>query len=957
MSALARPVTPVPGVQTLAAFRDAHRGSSVVVCGCGESLSLLEHPERLLTIGVNDVGRHFTPDYLVVVNPRSQFSAERFRHIETSQAKALFTQLPDLPLPHPNVVRFRLGTYGGTDLSDPDVLHYTQNSPYVAVCLALHMGAQRIGLIGVDFTDHHFFGRTGVHSLAGRLAQIDREYGRLATACRARGVQLVNLSAQSRLSALPRMELESFLTPPPVPLRAVRPACRRVFFVSYRFLTCGDVFTEGLRHGAEELGVAYADAAWDDPHLPSKVEQFRPDLLFVIHGRSFSRRWGRSFARYRSALWLLDEPYEVDDSSGYSTAFDYVFVNDPSTIGRHRNAHYLPACYDPRVHFAEEARRRYEVGFVGGANPTRERLLSALAKRGLLSYVVGGPWRSGLLNRCCLAAKKSTAETAELYRATKIVVNVFRDRHHFNGSQVTAAAMNPRIYEALACGALVVTEKRAELTSLVPELPAFSDERELIALVERSLGNPEERESVRAACAERLRESTYRERLRSVMSLTSDSLDPASEAALRPTVAPPPAVGSSAPTPSIQSDRPASAVVGEQWQECGPVEFRDADGTLLLQRSRDWSPGSERGISSKTSYEGVSLAFEVFISPGTCFLAKINQAEALDQTTNSYHLYCDDRAGYLARHNHVFGPVTVARRTWESFRLTHGDGVLCLYKGGRLLHRIADGALTRGYAFLGVKAGAVRLRNVRLMALPGAERRATEARPIGPRLASGPDATAIHSPDREGRPRVTIITTVYDRTDCLRRCIRSVKALRWRDYEHIIVSDGPDASVVDEITRIVRQEDDGRITYLNLTRRFNNWGIAPAAAGLKRASGEFVCFLSDDNGYLPEHLTMLVAALDRDPKLGFAYTSCLYGGRFVLRHPAPGPGRIDLGQPLFRRELFDRHFGGDLPFDVIAWDWALVEALLKRGVRWKHIDKASFVFRLASYPRLVAALP
>ena len=50
---------------TLADFRDRHRSGTVLVCGCGESLNLLDHPERFVTIGVNDVGRKFDPTYLV----------------------------------------------------------------------------------------------------------------------------------------------------------------------------------------------------------------------------------------------------------------------------------------------------------------------------------------------------------------------------------------------------------------------------------------------------------------------------------------------------------------------------------------------------------------------------------------------------------------------------------------------------------------------------------------------------------------------------------------------------------------------------------------------------------------------------------------------------------------------------------------------------------------------------
>src|SRR3954447_13438643 len=96
-------------------FRNLHRGAAVLVCGCGASLNLLETPERFITIGVNDVGRRFTPDYLVVVNERRQFAAERYAFVENSRAKVIFTQLD---LPYPRVVRFRLGRRGGVDRSN-----------------------------------------------------------------------------------------------------------------------------------------------------------------------------------------------------------------------------------------------------------------------------------------------------------------------------------------------------------------------------------------------------------------------------------------------------------------------------------------------------------------------------------------------------------------------------------------------------------------------------------------------------------------------------------------------------------------------------------------------------------------------------------------------------------------------------------------------------------------------
>ena len=165
-------------MNSLSFFQNIHKDETIIVCGCGESLNDLQGPERFITIGVNDVGRQFDPTYLVVVNPRHQFKNDRFHYVETSRAQAIFTQLA-LGINHPHIVRFKLGERGGTNISDPNSLPYTQNSPYVALCLAAHMGAKSIGLIGVDFTDHHFFGKTGRHPLNGQFAKIDAETGLL----------------------------------------------------------------------------------------------------------------------------------------------------------------------------------------------------------------------------------------------------------------------------------------------------------------------------------------------------------------------------------------------------------------------------------------------------------------------------------------------------------------------------------------------------------------------------------------------------------------------------------------------------------------------------------------------------------------------------------------------------------------------------------------------------------
>ena len=217
-------------MRSLADFKDLYRGETILVCGCGASLSQLRDPERSVTIGVNDVGRKFHPDYLVVVNPRHQFSGDRFRYVENSKAKFIFTQL-DLGLTNSNIVKFRLGRRGGTEVkADILAVPYTNISPYVALCLARFMGARRIGVIGVDFTDDHFFGPTGRHPLSHSLRRIDAELQALAAAFAQDGIELRNLSATSALTAFPKASMEQFLIGPiatrgsrsdPSPLRIV----------------------------------------------------------------------------------------------------------------------------------------------------------------------------------------------------------------------------------------------------------------------------------------------------------------------------------------------------------------------------------------------------------------------------------------------------------------------------------------------------------------------------------------------------------------------------------------------------------------------------------------------------------------------------------------------------------------------------------------------------------------
>jgi hypothetical protein len=673
----------------LADFRNTHLGESIVVCGCGESLNLLQNPERYITIGVNDVGRRFTPNYLVVVNPRSQFAADRFRYVSESQVGALFTQLSDLGVPHPRVITFQLGSYGGTDFSNSGVLHYTQNSPYVAICLAVHMGAPRIGVIGVDFTDHHFFGSTGVHPLTSRLDQIDREYAGLFEACRARGIEVFNLSPASRLTAFPKLSIERFAEGCPKEAALSQATTRRrIFFVHYRFLSAGDVFEQGLRRASAALDAEHV--WWDDMDLAGKLERFDPELVFVVHGRRFASRWKHTLRGRRSAVWLLDEPYEVDDTSSWSGIFDSVFVNDPVTIGRHRNASYLPVAYDPGLHFCDSRTRDFEAGFVGGYNSVRERCLVALADSGRLSYVVGGPWTSPVLQRISSGLNVAPQQVAELYRRTKIVINVFRETHHFNRAGVAASSLNPRVYEALACGALVVSEPRGEVGRLFPSLPTFSRPDELLQVLAALNEDPACTQRLLDDCRLRLRGHSYADRLAQVIRVALNGH-----------------AGADVRIPTQQARLPAGWIAAG----AGIASFTNEEITIRAGISE------ENGLTTENSFTDVCVSFELNLDATCRFIAKIHHSSQGDRNANSYHLVISPEYSCLARHNTELGRTILTRHTSQRIEIAWSRGTLTASVDGCEVFRCFDTHLPAGFCAIGATGGTARVRNLRAQAI------------------------------------------------------------------------------------------------------------------------------------------------------------------------------------------------------------------------------------------------
>ncbi len=183
-----------------------------IVAGCGSSINIYKDFSKYYVIGVNDIERILTPDFLVVVNDHRTFMRGRWEYVRDSLSPVIFTHL-DNPGPitrNSHLAKIKIGSRNTPNLDNLTAVDYTMNSPYMAIIIAYQLGAKKIGMVGVDFTQDHFFENTGSHKLSKHVKNIDQEYLVLKNLLKDKAVKVANLSPISLLSSWPKMDLDQF---------------------------------------------------------------------------------------------------------------------------------------------------------------------------------------------------------------------------------------------------------------------------------------------------------------------------------------------------------------------------------------------------------------------------------------------------------------------------------------------------------------------------------------------------------------------------------------------------------------------------------------------------------------------------------------------------------------------------------------------------------------------------
>jgi glycosyltransferase involved in cell wall biosynthesis len=135
-------------------------------------------------------------------------------------------------------------------------------------------------------------------------------------------------------------------------------------------------------------------------------------------------------------------------------------------------------------------------------------------------------------------------------------------------------------------------------------------------------------------------------------------------------------------------------------------------------------------------------------------------------------------------------------------------------------------------------------------------------------------------------PKVSIIIPTFNRFESLRNAIKSVQCQTFMDYELIVINDGSNKK---EYNNYDFNNFHEKVTLINLDKNTKEKFGYPTAGyvrtiGMKKASGEYIAFLDDDDYWLPKKLEIQIYKMDKY-NIGMSTTDAFQGdGKYDKGH-------------------------------------------------------------------------
>ncbi len=212
---------------------------------------------------------------------------------------------------------------------------------------------------------------------------------------------------------------------------------------------------------------------------------------------------------FPKALYLIDTHVALEPRLEMARRFDTVFLAQKGQLRAFQdagieNVSWVPLGCSPALHDVGEQERTLDVAYVGSFSTEEGDRRGNLLRRigeGFPNHFIGRAWPE---------------EMARIYGRARIVVNACHNRD-----------VNMRVFEALASGALLITDEAEGLEELFEDgkhLVIYRDDEEVFGLIDRYLADDAARTRIARAGRDRvLREHTYTHRIETMTRLMAET--------------------------------------------------------------------------------------------------------------------------------------------------------------------------------------------------------------------------------------------------------------------------------------------------------------------------------------------------------------------------------------------------------------------------------------------------
>lgn len=282
-----------------------------------------------------------------------------------------------------------------------------------------------------------------------------------------------------------------------------------------------------------------ADNRYINKKLILLADKTKPEMVIITGGHRIKADTINHLKKWnvRTVLWTIDAPLNFEPLIEAAPSYDRIFCQGTEAIELFsqagiQGAVWLPMACAPEYHrpvtLSADEKKQFgnDLVFVGSFYPNRLKLLEQLA--GFDLGIWGPGWdrlpQDSALRQSIRGNHVKPEVWVKIYSASKIVL---APHFHDPGKRFLVYQASPKIFEALACGAFIISDMQRDVLSLFKRgthLECFTDAADLIEKINYYLANPADREKIaRQGRQEAVCKHTYRERIEKLISIVSQN--------------------------------------------------------------------------------------------------------------------------------------------------------------------------------------------------------------------------------------------------------------------------------------------------------------------------------------------------------------------------------------------------------------------------------------------------